>query len=102
MLFIVKHKIQEVANTRRITNKGTKNQKAPTSSKVRPFLLVCIAKRKIILKENVGGGQMSSVEIVAIWEMHSEYESLNRRNKKMSNSLLQHALLQVVVPVIHG
>lgn len=69
MRFIRKHKIQEVAKTRRTTNGGTKNQKAPTSSKVRPFLLVRIAKRQIILKENVGGGQMSSAESVAIWDM---------------------------------
>ena len=27
------------------------------------------AKRKIILKENVGGGQMSCAESVAIWDM---------------------------------
>ena len=66
MLFIRKHKIQEVAKTRRIKNGGTKNQMAPTSSEVRPFLLVRIAKRQTILKENVGGGQMSSAEIVAI------------------------------------
>jgi len=58
-----------VAKIRRTTNGGTKNQKAPTSSKVRPFLLVCIAKRQTILKESVGGSQMSSVEIMAIWDM---------------------------------
>ena len=69
MRFIRKHKIQEVAKTRRTTDGGTKNQKAPTSYKVRHFLLVCIAKRQTILKENVGGGQMSSAKIVAICDM---------------------------------
>jgi len=36
---------------------------------VRLFLLVRIAKRQTILRKDVGGGQMSSAENVAIWDM---------------------------------
>ena len=50
-------------------NVGTKKKKTPTSNKAKPFLLIHIAKRQTIFKENVGGGQMSSAKIVAIWDM---------------------------------
>jgi len=64
-----KHKIQKVAKRRRTTNGRTKIQKTPTSSKVRLFPLVHIAKGQTIPRENVGGGRISSAENVAIWDI---------------------------------
>ena len=64
MLFIREHKIQEVAKTKKTKNEGTKKKKTPTSNKAKPFLLIHIAKRQTIFKENVGGGQMSSANLV--------------------------------------
>jgi len=67
MFYKHKNKKKDVFLTKKQNSSGTingrtENSKDPTSSKVRSFLFVCITKRQLVLKENVGECEISSIK----------------------------------------